>query len=173
MSLDSSLSEDLSNKMLSQTESASQTLFEYIHETLKSSGSSVKSNDFLSLVLQIYESFSNSTAETSPEQCGICGEHIPAKSRSFGSCPQGHVFRMPPSQTWLKLERCSITLLTLSTPCTCTCRICGRKKIDDSVFTEDREWCELVFAGRFKDIKGGIPEVEKCLCCDGEWIRKM
>src|SRR5271155_1914439 len=99
MSLDSSLSEDLSKKMLSQTESASQTLFEYIHETLKSSGSSVKSNDFLSLVLQIYESFSNSTAETSSEQCGICGEHIPTKSRSFGSCPQGHLFRMSPSQT--------------------------------------------------------------------------
>jgi len=77
------------------------------------------------------------------------------------------------SNLMMMLERCSITLLTLSTPCTCTCRICGRKKIDDSVFTEDREWCELVFVGRFKDIKGGILEVEKCLYCDGEWIRKI
>src|SRR5271155_1903108 len=87
--------------------------------------------------------------------------------------PRTSLSYVPPFQVCLTLERCSITLLTLSTPCTCTCRICGRKKIDDSVFTEDREWCELVFVGRFKDIKGGILEVEKCLYCDGEWIRKM
>src|SRR5271170_7256919 len=96
MSLDSSLSEELSNKMISQNESASQTIFQYIHETLKSITSSVNSNDFLSLVLQIYDSFPNSTGDQSPERCGICGESVPAKYRSFGSCARGHLFRMSP-----------------------------------------------------------------------------
>ena len=41
------------------------------------------------------------------------------------------------------------------------------------MFVEDREWCELVFAERFKDIEGGMPEMEKCAYCDGQWTRKI
>src|SRR5277367_3144925 len=94
MSFDSSLSEELSNKMVSQNECSSQTIFNYIHDTLKSSASSVDSNEFLSFVLQIYHSLSNSTGDQSPERCGICGESVPAKSRSSGSCARGHLFRI-------------------------------------------------------------------------------
>lgn len=94
MSLDSTLSQELLSRINSQTEAASQPLFQDIRNKLRSLASSVDSNVFLSLVLQIYDSFSNSAAAQSPERCGICGDPVPAKSQSFGICTRGHLFRI-------------------------------------------------------------------------------
>lgn len=94
MSLDSTLSQELLSRINSQTEAASQLLFQDIRNKLRSLASSVDSNVFLSLVLQIYDSFSDSAAAQSPERCGICGDPVPAKSQSFGICTRGHLFRI-------------------------------------------------------------------------------
>ena len=71
-------------------------------------------------------------------------------------------------------ERCSITLLTLSTPYASTCRTCRRKKLNVKVFTEDTEWC----TNTLPDFAEGrhvmnLPEVRTCIYCGGEWIQKV
>lgn len=71
------------------------------------------------------------------------------------------------------LERCSITLLTLSTPYVVTCRVCARKKLDVSAFSEDTDWRDCVFSGvGLENLVAGFPEIERCIFCGGEWYRK-
>ena len=73
----------------------------------------------------------------------------------------------------IDLERCSITLLTLSTPYVVSCRVCGRKKLDKSVFESDAEWTSAVFADvGVEELKNGLPEIERCIYCGGEWYHK-
>jgi hypothetical protein len=71
------------------------------------------------------------------------------------------------------VERCSITLLTLSTPFVFTCRICDRKMLDTKAFTEDEEWYANIFPELPSDLGPGVPAVERCMYCDGEWFRKF
>jgi hypothetical protein len=44
--------------------------------------------------------------------------------------------------------------------------------INKRAFTEDEEWCELVFPGGQIDVDA-IPEVERCIYCGGEWFRAV
>lgn len=70
-------------------------------------------------------------------------------------------------------DRCSITLITLSTPYTYTCRVCGRKKIAKEAFEKDDEWCRMMFGEYLPELGELIPEVWKCVFCGGGWIRKI
>jgi hypothetical protein len=68
----------------------------------------------------------------------------------------------------LYLERCSMTLLTLSTPYVMSCGVCSRKILDKRVFTEDSAWVDfMVPDGCEKD----LPVAENCLYCSGELLR--
>jgi hypothetical protein len=60
-----------------------------------------------------------------------------------------------------------MTLVTMSTPYTQSCSLCGRKVLDKRAFTEDMEWTEMMFPD------GGemeIPAVGSCLYCSGELV---
>ena len=63
----------------------------YIHQTLLRRPQS----HFLTFVLNMYNSYLNSSPDTSPEQCAICSAQIPFKSRAIGTCANGHLFRIP------------------------------------------------------------------------------
>jgi hypothetical protein len=93
MALNSILPEEILEQIAVQHDSALVTIFQYMHGSLQSLALSSTSNNFLSLILGIYDCFSNSTQGESPERCGICGDPVPAKSRTFGSCAKGHLFR--------------------------------------------------------------------------------
>jgi len=133
---------------------------------------SLQSYPILSISLQIYESLS--TPSGSPEHCVLCRELIPASSPLQGTCPGGHSFRTLRSPTQTNLERCSITLLTLSTVYVLSCRVCGRKLIDHgTVFQMDEEWWRGVFPDSDKDdLVTQFPTVERCVYCGGEWYHK-
>jgi hypothetical protein len=122
----------------------------------------------LSTILEIYNSLKFSTP--SPELCGICGTSIPFKNHNFGACSNNHYFRKPFPNS--NTERCSITLLTLSTPFAFTCRVCKNKMIDKRAFKEDEEWCALVFPREDFDWDE-IPGVQRCIYCGGEWFRSL
>ena len=71
------------------------------------------------------------------------------------------------------VERRSITLLTLSTPCVVTCRVRARKKLDVSFLRRYR--LERVRLFRSEIGKFGCwvdPEIERCIYCGGEWYHK-
>jgi hypothetical protein len=70
------------------------------------------------------------------------------------------------------VERCSVTLVTLSMPFAFTCRICGRKMLDERALEEDAEWGRMVFGEAAGD-GGTVPKTERCVYCAGEWYRKM
>ena len=74
---------------------------------------------------------------------------------------------------WANVERCSLSLLTLSTPYAFTCRTCGLKKLDERVFVEDPEWCAVTFSGRPINTKDILLSADRCVYCGGEWIRKI
>jgi hypothetical protein len=130
-------------------------------------------NSVIACSLQIYSAlFGN--ADSSPERCGICGLFIPAKSSFTGSCSHNHLFGNSSINLMLISARCSITLLTLSTPYVNTCKVCGRKKLDTLSFVEDVDWREMVFPKvNHTDLVAGFPEIERCLYCGGEWYRKF
>lgn len=71
------------------------------------------------------------------------------------------------------IGRCSVTLITLSTPYSCTCRVCGKKMLDKEAFVKDREWCEKVFSEYNPEMGDILPEIQRCVFCSGEWIRKF
>lgn len=45
--------------------------------------------------------------------------------------------------------------------------------IERRAFVEDSEWCEAVFSGDTQELDDGLPDVNRCLYCGGEWIRKI
>ena len=71
------------------------------------------------------------------------------------------------------IGRCSITLITLSTPYSYTCRVCGEKMLHKEAFVKDREWCEIVFSGYNPEMGDILPDIKRCVFCNGEWIRKF
>jgi hypothetical protein len=71
------------------------------------------------------------------------------------------------------IGRCSITLITLSTPYSYTCRVCGKKMLDKEAFVKDREWCDKVFSESRPEMGDILPEIQKCIFCSGERIRKF
>ena len=45
--------------------------------------------------------------------------------------------------------------------------------IERRAFVEDPEWCEVVFSGNTYELSDDLPEVNRCIYCGGEWMRKM
>jgi hypothetical protein len=46
--------------------------------------------------------------------------------------------------------------------------------IERKAFVEDPEWCEAVFSGDTQEFDDdGLPDVNRCLYCGGEWMRKI
>lgn len=94
LSSDSSLPEETQARLNKMTTAATSAIRNYIYQTLKSH---VAANETIlgSLILQIYEAYSNPRHPDSPEICGLCAGPIPARSPALGSCASGHLFRKP------------------------------------------------------------------------------
>lgn len=45
--------------------------------------------------------------------------------------------------------------------------------IERRAFAEDPEWSEAVFSGNTQELEGDLPEVNRCMYCGGEWMRKI
>jgi len=45
--------------------------------------------------------------------------------------------------------------------------------LDKEAFVKDREWCEKVFSEYNPEMEDILPEIQRCVFCSGEWIRKF
>jgi hypothetical protein len=45
--------------------------------------------------------------------------------------------------------------------------------LDTKAFTEDEEWSANIYPELASDLGTGVPAVERCMYCDGEWFRKF
>ena len=45
--------------------------------------------------------------------------------------------------------------------------------IERRAFVEDKEWCEAVFSGNNHELVDDLPDVNRCMYCGGEWMRKI
>jgi len=148
-------------RLAEMKDKATSTIRTYLHDVFTSLSPTPKPP--LSTVIEIYNSYASSKPATSTERCGICGDSVLAKHATVGSCSNNHHF-----------QRCSITMLTLSTPFVFTCRVCKSKMIDKRAFEEDEEWCELVCPGeKIKVSEIPWPEANRCIYCGGEWFRSL
>lgn len=84
------LDSSTSARILNLSTRAIKTIQTHLHSHILS----IPPSRITSHILSIYDAFEGSNSSSSHELCGICGEVVPAKSLSHGSCSNGHLFRM-------------------------------------------------------------------------------